>query len=106
MSGSLNNYIRRARKRLGLSQRELAFLIGKKTGSYVSRFEKGRRVPTLEMAMALGVILKTPIEELFAGRFEKVEHTVVARARELSQTKRSKALDRVIAALLTPPHEE
>jgi transcriptional regulator with XRE-family HTH domain len=106
MPQSLNNYIRRQRKRLGLSQRELSFLIGKKDHSYISRLEKGRRVPNLETAMQLSVILRTPIPELFAGRFEKVEAAVMARALEPSLAKKSKALDRAIAALTEHAQEE
>jgi transcriptional regulator with XRE-family HTH domain len=106
MSQSLNNYIRRARKRLGLSQRELSLLIGKKGHSLVSRFEKGRKIPTLEMAMTLSVVLRTPIEELFAGRFEKVEATVVERAAKLTPSNNSEALARVITTLQEPSHEE
>jgi transcriptional regulator with XRE-family HTH domain len=73
----------------------------------VSRLEKGRRIPTLEMAMMLSVILQTPIEELFAGRFEKVEATVVERAAKLTPpNNNSEALARLIAALQKPPYEE
>lgn len=97
MPQKLNTYIRRARKRSGLSQRELALLLGKRTGSYVSRFEKGRRVPPLDVAFALAAALNTPVEELFAGRFEKVEIAVKERAEQLTNEAKSKTLARVLA---------
>lgn len=76
MPRNLNNYIKSERKRLGLSQKELARLLGKRSHTYVSRFENGRRTPALSTAFALEVALGVPLRELFKGRFAKVEKAV------------------------------
>lgn len=75
-----DNYIRMYRKQRGLSQDELAFLLGWKSGSAVSRLEQGRRKPPLEILLAMEAIFGIPIRELFAGRFQKVESAVKERA--------------------------
>lgn len=107
MPERLNTYIRRARKRSGLSQRELAALIGKTSGSYISRFEKGRRVPPLDIALALSVALQTPVYELFAGRFQKVEQAVTTRAEKLCGEHPTRAaLRRVLTALQANPSSQ
>jgi transcriptional regulator with XRE-family HTH domain len=74
-----DNYIKMFRTQAGLSQEELAFLLGWKSGSGVSRFERGRREPPLETLLALEVVFGISIRELFAGRFQKVEAAVKER---------------------------
>jgi transcriptional regulator with XRE-family HTH domain len=76
-----DNYIRMFRKQRGLSQDELAFLLGWKSGFGVSRFERGEREPSLETLLAMEAIFGIPIRELYAGRFQKVEASVKERAR-------------------------
>jgi len=83
---SLPNYLRSNRKRLALSQEEVAFLLGVKgmdRGVKVSRDENGVRVPSLETALAYEAIYGKPIRELFAGVYEKVEQDVAQRAKLL-----------------------
>lgn len=79
----LNNYLRAYRKRAGLSQDDVAFLLGYKSGAQVSRYERGARKPTLENALTFEAILSVPVRELFAGRYEKVARAVSRRAAKL-----------------------
>jgi putative transcriptional regulator len=79
-SKRFDNYIRMLRKQRGLSQDELASLLGWKSGSAVSRLERGRRKPSLESLLALEAIFGIPIREFYAGRFQKVESAVKERA--------------------------
>ena len=81
--GKLENYIVTHRKRSGLSQREVAFLLGCQSGTKVSRYELFRRKPTLEGALACEVVFGVSVRELFAGVYQKVERGVVRRARRL-----------------------
>jgi transcriptional regulator with XRE-family HTH domain len=76
----LNNYLRAYRRRLGLSQDDVAFLCGARNGAQVSRYECGKRRPTLENLLACEAIFQIPVRELFAGRFEDVLKTVSKRA--------------------------
>jgi transcriptional regulator with XRE-family HTH domain len=66
-SHKLPNYIRHHRKRLGLSQEEVAFLLGWNGSAQTSRYEHFCRIPTLQTALALSHIFQTSIYELFSG---------------------------------------
>jgi transcriptional regulator with XRE-family HTH domain len=79
------NYLRSYRKRAGVTQDELAFLLGRKSGTHVSRYELGRREPSLETLLALEAALGIPIRDLFRGRFLKVEQSIKERAILLSE---------------------
>jgi transcriptional regulator with XRE-family HTH domain len=79
----LPNYIRPDRKRLALSQSEMAFLMGMYRGASVSRYEQYYREPNLEKALALEVIFGKPVKELFPGLYQKVEREVRTRAKTL-----------------------
>ena len=48
MTHNLENYLRTYRKRSNLSQDEVAFLLGCRGGTKVSRYERHARKPNLE----------------------------------------------------------
>lgn len=79
MSMPLQNYVRTLRRRHGLTQLQLAWLLGKRDRSIVSRFERGVRLPNLETALALEVVLDVPIRQIFRGLSNKVEGHVALR---------------------------
>ena len=82
-SQKLPNYMRVYRKRLGLSQNEVAFLLGWRNASQPSRYEHFSRIPTLRTALALAVIFQISVQELFSGEYQKVENAVCRRAQRL-----------------------
>lgn len=63
----LHNYLRAHRRKSGLTQQEIAFLLGCRNGELVSRYEKRRRLPPLETALACEAIFDVPVSGLFAG---------------------------------------
>ena len=79
----LPNYIRSERKRRGLSQEEIAFLLGSESGAKVSRYERFRREPKLETALAYEALFTTSVHDLFAGVAEEAERETRKRARRL-----------------------
>jgi transcriptional regulator with XRE-family HTH domain len=103
----LPNYLRASRKQAGLSQDDLAFLLGCDSGTKVSRYELFRRQPGLPTAFALEAIFGKPARELFAGMYEDAEQETAERARQLicrlkehregAQLRRKLALLRTIA---------
>ena len=100
---SLSNYLRTHRKRLTLSQEEVAFLLGVNgmdKGIKVSRDENCAREPSLHIALAYEVIYGKPVRELFAGLYEQVERTVAERAKLLSYRKTGKPKRQEIIAKL------
>ncbi|HQU07582.1 MAG TPA: helix-turn-helix transcriptional regulator [Candidatus Paceibacterota bacterium] len=84
-----HNYIRAYRKRAGLSQDELALLLGCRSGTKVSRYERHARTPTLETALACQAIFGVPVHELFPGMYREVEQVTHARAQTLARQLRS-----------------
>ena len=85
MAKRLHNYLRTYRKRAGLSQDEMAFLLGCRHGTKVSRYERNNRQPGLKAALAFEAVLREPVRELYAGLFEKVEAVIIRRARVLAR---------------------
>jgi len=79
----LPNYLRASRKQAGLSQDDLAFLLGCDSGTKVSRYELFRRQPGLPTVFALEAVFGKPARELFAGMFEDAEQQTAERARRL-----------------------
>ena len=84
MSQKLPNYLKTHRKRSRLSQDQVAFLLGYRSGTRVSRYERFARLPTLRTALAYEVIFRTPIRELFAGFFHGVEKKTERRRKLLT----------------------
>lgn len=83
-SPRLPNYLRANRKRLALSQDEVAFLLGTQSGAKVCRYERFVREPSLETAFAFEAIFQRPARELFGGLYQKIEQKVAARAKALT----------------------
>jgi transcriptional regulator with XRE-family HTH domain len=101
MSQKLHNYLRTYRKRAGLSQREIAYLLGGHDGASVSRYEQGSRQPRLEVILAYEFIFNAPGWELFAGSHEKVQTITLRRARILARKLATTHPNPVIAKKLT-----
>lgn len=91
MSHQLVDYLRVYRKRSGLSQSEVAFLLGGKDGSQLSRYEKHHRMPPLHVALALEAIFGAPAAELFAGLYESVMSGVSKRIEKFGRELRKQA---------------
>jgi len=81
----LPNYLRMHRKRMGLSQDQVASILGCRSGAKVSRYERFQREPTLRTAIACEVLFGVSIRELFAGVYEEIERAVERRARTLAR---------------------
>lgn len=78
-------YLRTYRKRNGLTQKEVAFLLGGATHAKISRFERSARRPNLEAAFACQAIFDTPVQDLFPAAYTAVELQVIKRARVLAK---------------------
>jgi transcriptional regulator with XRE-family HTH domain len=86
-SPQLPNYLRANRKRLALSQQEVAFLLGTGSDASVCRYERFVREPNLETALAFEVIFKRSVSELFRGLYQQAERDVAGRAKLLAERK-------------------
>src|SRR5258708_685121 len=109
MAQRLKTYLRPLRRRWRLTQRELAFLIGIKSGTVISRIEGLNKAPRLPWAVACALLFDTRARELFPGLFSEVDADVFLRATDLyeelqgnpSKTTRAKLdfLETVLARL-------
>lgn len=82
-SSQLPNYLRAHRKRMALSQREIAFLLGVEYGTKVCRYECFSREPRFRTILAMEAIFQCPAHQIFAGVFRQIERDVAARAKVL-----------------------
>ena len=77
------NYLRSCRKKLGLTQRHLAFVLGHQTGCRVSALEAGRSVPSLRSIIAFRILFSRSIDELWPQWVNDVESDVDSRIERL-----------------------
>jgi DNA-binding XRE family transcriptional regulator len=74
-----------SRRRSGLTQEELAYLVGGKKSSTISRYEGGERKPDLATALAFKFVFARNISDLFPGVHEEVFAQVKERAKRLAE---------------------
>lgn len=99
----LVNCLRAHRKRVGLSRKDLALLLGYRSRTKVSGDKRLQRPPNLATVFALEVIVGLPARKLFAGVYLSAERDVVRRiealVRQLAGSPNSPQVRRRILAL-------
>lgn len=70
---NIPNRLKQCRKHRGLSQKELADLMGFKDTTWISRWENGDVLPNLVSAVRLSVLLDIPMNNLFDGLVKRVQ---------------------------------
>ena len=81
-----HNYLRTFRKRSALTQVDIAFLLGARSGAKVSRLERLSRFPNLKTAFACQVIFGVPADALFPGLYRDIASHLAERAKVLRLT--------------------
>ena len=104
-------YVRSHRRRWGLTQRELALLVGLATATAISKIEKSKRAPTAATIIACGIVFGIPPDEIFPSLHEEIEQAVLASAamlrdQLLGQTdalsvRKCALLDQILARIIT-----
>lgn len=84
MPRALPLYLRQERKRAGFSQADVAYLFGVRAKTNVSRYERGKHLPTLHTALAYEAILGVPVAQLFPHAFAEVRRALTQRAKQRS----------------------
>jgi DNA-binding XRE family transcriptional regulator len=69
----LVNYLRAHRRKSGLTQSDLARVLGYDNYGSVSRHERFAAVPSLLMALRYQFLFREPVSQIFAGLNESVE---------------------------------
>ena len=75
--------LRKLRKTAGLSQRELAYLIGLTSQSLLSEIESGLKRPSITVALASALVLDVPVGDVFPGLLANAQQNALERARKL-----------------------
>jgi DNA-binding XRE family transcriptional regulator len=70
-------YLRTHRRLWGLTQKELATLIGSVSSAQISRLENSKRAPRIECALACQVIFGIPPSAMFPYAYASVEEEVM-----------------------------
>jgi transcriptional regulator with XRE-family HTH domain len=76
------SYLRTYRKKSGLSQRELAEVLGLISEWRISEHERSITVPRFLTAISYEIIFNVPISKLFPGIYETVRENVESRLSE------------------------
>lgn len=83
MSSPIQNYLRTKRREWALTQKELAYLLGRKSPAHISRVEQGSRKPQIDIALGGEVLFGLTPEQLFPTLYADIEESVLARAATL-----------------------
>lgn len=75
-----HEYLQLLRRESGLTQAELAFLLGLKSGSKISRYERSRRRPGFRTLLGLEIALRASLEMLFAKEGNRARRQLRKRA--------------------------
>lgn len=80
MKPSLFNYIRSFRRGSCFTQKELAWLVGCRVHTTISRYETFDSVPDIHTALAIAFVFGVPLDTLFPKMVEDAEDEVARRA--------------------------
>lgn len=73
------NYLRTYRKQTHITQSDIAFLLNKENGSNLSRCEKGKRSPSIEMIMLYHLLFDTSIVLLLSKQRDVTKQNLINR---------------------------
>ncbi len=104
MHTPLPTYLRAHRRRAGLTQDELGFLLGPIDPSEISRVERNRRPPNLRLVATTEMMFGVQGRDLFPEFYSRQERDLMDRLmymyRVLQRRPRSEELDRKLQMLL------
>lgn len=80
-----HSYIRTHRRKSGLTQHELATILGYKRDAQVCRHERADVTPTFLIALGYEILFRVPLAELFPGVYETVERAIEQRVAQMEE---------------------
>jgi len=107
MASTFSQQVKAHRRRRGLAQSDVAMLLGDRSAARVSRYERGRRLPSLLIALTYEAIFQTKVSELFCKQYAAVIRDVKRRAKRLASSgqprnaalaeQRKRSIDKLLA---------
>lgn len=85
-TSSLASYLRSHRLKSGLTQRELADIIGLIARHQISTHERSTAIPSLLVALSYQVVFRIPVADLFPGLCGSIQDNVEQRLAEFERT--------------------
>jgi len=76
------SYVRHRRRSLDVTQQELATLLGRVCRSHLSKLERGKRLPSLGVAIACEVLFGEQIDQLFPDLYRQIAEEVIGQLRK------------------------
>jgi len=83
----LPNNLRKHRKEMKLSQKDVAVLLGFKNSSLISRWEHGVTMPSSISLFKLSALYQRQIEELFIDHYRAIKDEVLTKKEKFSNQK-------------------
>lgn len=80
---NIPNSLRRFRKVRGMKQKEVARILGVRSASMISRWEKGITLPSTENAFKLAVIYRTMVDALYIDYISQLKGDIRKREEAL-----------------------
>ena len=81
------NGLRKHRKICGLKQKDIAHILGHKSASRLSQWEKGRSIPSLVSAFKLAILCRTMVDSLFNDLYRKLRNEMRVAERNYFEAK-------------------
>lgn len=83
------NLLRKYRKISGLKQKEVANILGLKSTSRISRWEKGMSIPNFITILKLSVLYRTLIDSLFIDHLRELRKEIREKEQQFYHKKHS-----------------
>lgn len=84
MSDKNKNNLEFARKRIGLSQKQISALLGFKRTKQLSQYETGAKLPSLVIAFKLQTIFNSPLHFLFSDLYKRYSDEIEDKSKILN----------------------
>jgi len=84
---SIPNCLRKYRKARGLNQRKVAKIMGLKSSSIISRWEKGICLPSSLNIFKLAVVYRTMVDALFIDQLRELKDSLYKKEEEILKNK-------------------
>ena len=84
---SIPNCLRKYRKARGLNQRKVAKIMGLKSSSIISRWEKGICLPSSLNIFKLAVVYRTMVDALFIDQLRALKDSLYKKEEEILKNK-------------------
>ncbi len=83
------NLLRKYRRVRGLSQKQVAAILGLKSASRISKWEKGRCMPSLMNAIRLSILCRSMVDALFFDHVRALREEIRGREEKILEAKNS-----------------